>query len=90
MNWIKEPATANERQEFWLDTCRGPGKMQSASTVALDLYMKHGCQFAAPTHEQVQEVLEALDSALPRWEKEHPELFYQTLELNFPELRSRV
>ena len=40
--------------------------------------------------EQVQEVLDALDSALPVWDREHPELFYQTLELNFPQLVKRV
>jgi hypothetical protein len=37
----------------------------------------------------VQHILDALDSAAPFWDKEHPELFYQTLQLNFPELVRR-
>jgi hypothetical protein len=49
--------------------------------------MKNGCQYVEPTREQTQDIHDALDIALPAWEKEHPELFYQTLELNFPELR---
>jgi len=74
------------RQEFWLDTCREMTEMHSASPQAAELYQKHGCRFAVPSREEVQEVLDALDSALKNWEREHPELFYQTLELNFPEL----
>jgi hypothetical protein len=35
-------------------------------------------------------VLTALDAAVPAWETLHPELFYQTLELNFPELRKNA
>jgi hypothetical protein len=38
----------------------------------------------------VQEILDALDSAMPAWEREHPALFYQTLELNFPHLLRRA
>jgi hypothetical protein len=75
-----------KRQEWWIDTCRDPGKMQARSAQRIDLYMKHGCLFDTPTREQVREVLEALDSAMPSWEKEHPELFYQTVEMNFREL----
>jgi hypothetical protein len=37
----------------------------------------------------VKAVLDALDGAMPLWDKEHPELFYQTLEINFPELVRR-
>jgi hypothetical protein len=74
------------RREFWLDTCREMTEMHSASPQVMELYQKHGCRFAVPTHEEVQEVLDALDSALKNWEQEHPELFFQTLELNFPEL----
>ncbi len=79
-------AALAKRQEFWMDTCRDPGKMQAASPEILDLYMKHGCRFLAPTHGQVQEIFDALDSAMPAWDRDHPELFYQTLELNFREL----
>jgi molybdopterin-guanine dinucleotide biosynthesis protein A len=54
-----------------------------------ELYRKHGCRFAEPTSEQVRGILDALDRAMPHWEREHPELFYQTLELSFPELLIR-
>jgi hypothetical protein len=74
------------RVEFWVDTCRDVTTMKVASKEVIDLYREHGCRFCAPTLTQVQNVLEALDSAMPRWDKEHRELFYQTLELNYPEL----
>lgn len=77
---------AAERQRFWVDTCRDAPAMHSALTAAVDLYRRFGCRFATPGQQQVQGVLDALDSALPVWDKEHPELFYQTLELNFREL----
>ncbi len=88
------PTAANEdarhrndrRQEFWLDTCREVIEMHAGSAQVFELYQKHGCRFVAPTPAQVQEVLRALDSAMLDWEQVHPELFYQTLELNFPEL----
>jgi hypothetical protein len=48
-----------------------------------------GCRFFAPNYEQVQEVLDALDNAMPLWDHDNPELFYQTLELNFPHLARR-
>jgi hypothetical protein len=60
--------------------------MQARSASTLDLYMKHGCRFVTPTHEQVQEILDALDVASPFWDRDNAEIFYQTLELNFPEL----
>jgi len=75
-----------QRQEFWLSTCRGTTTIQSASKQMLELYRKHGCLFCEPTHKQVQDILDALDSAMPLWDKDHPELFYQALQLNFPEL----
>ena len=79
-----------EREEFWADTCREATQMQHASPVAMRLYRKHGCRFCPPGKQQIQYVLNALDAAVPGWEKEHPELFYQTLELNYPELVRRV
>ncbi|HZR15710.1 MAG TPA: hypothetical protein VFE51_00160 [Verrucomicrobiae bacterium] len=79
----------SKRQLFWIDTCRDPTRMQAACGQVLDFYRKYGCQFEAPSHKQVQEVLTALDSAVPAWDRDHPELFYQTLELNFPELKRR-
>ncbi len=75
-----------KRQEFWIDTCREPGRMQARSPEVMDLYMKYGCRFLAPTREQVQEIFDALDTAAPAWDRDHPELFYQTLEINFREL----
>jgi len=75
-----------EREEFWADTCREITQMQHASHEVVELYRQHGCRFCAPGRLQIQYVLQALDSAAPGWEKQHPELFYQTLELNFPEL----
>ena len=81
--------TPGERQEFWIDTCREVTQMHIVCQAVLELYQKHGCRFAVPSRQQVQDVLDALDAAMPVWEKEHPELFYQTLELNFPELLRR-
>lgn len=79
-----------EREEFWADTCREITQMQHATAEAVELYRKYGCRFCPPGRQQVMDVLTALDSAVPRWEKEHPELFYQTLELNYPELAKRA
>jgi hypothetical protein len=78
------------RREFWTDTCRDPAQMQARSAPVMDLYMKYGCRFVPPTHEQVQVVLEALDAASPVWDRDNSELFYQTLQLNFPELVRHV
>ncbi len=74
------------RQEFWINTCLDPSRMKSPSTPIVGLYREFGCRFEPPTHEQTQEILDALDAALPVWERDHPELFYKTLELNFKEL----
>lgn len=79
-------AAVLRRQQFWADTFREPTKMQIGWPQILDLYRAQGCRFIDPTHAQVQEILDALDVALPHWDRDHPELFYQTLELNFPEL----
>lgn len=83
----KKFTTAFQRQEFWMDTCREPLQMRMHTQEIVELHMKHGCRFNAPNREQAQEILDALDAAMPSWEGGHPELFYQTLELNFPELR---
>ena len=74
------------RQEYWVDTCREVRQMHSHAQSALELYRKHGCVFHTPTLRQVQDILDALDTARPAWEKDHPELFFETLGLNFPEL----
>ena len=95
----QEYATANaqldlalalsQRQRFWVDTCRNPAQMQAVSGQVVDFYRKFGCRFDAPTNRAVQEILDALDSAMPHWDRDHPALFYQTLELNFPQLLRR-
>lgn len=84
---VRLETARHERIAFWIDTCRDPTLMREASHQKLELYIKQGCRFNEPTREQVQEVLEALDSVSPVWDAEHPELFYQTLELNFDLLR---
>src|SRR5881396_2522809 len=71
-------AVAN-RQQFWVDTCRDPAKILVASMQAHSLYQKFGCRFVAPTLKQVQSILDALDSAMPAWDRDHPEMFYRTL-----------
>ncbi len=76
-----------KRQAFWVNTCRDPGQMQSPSLEVFDLYRIHGCRFLAPTLEQAQGILDALDAAMQGWDRDYPQLFYQALELNFPELR---
>ncbi len=81
--------SAAERQDFWISTCQDVTHMNICSQQVLDFYQKHGCRFTVPSRQQVQDVLDALDTAMPHWEKEHAELFYQTLELNFPELLRR-
>ena len=74
------------RREFWTDTCREVTQMRLASSQVLELYQQHGCRFSAPKPAEAQQILDALDSAMPCWDLNHPALFYQTLELNFPEL----
>lgn len=86
---IEPPREPAKRQEFWLDTCRGFAHIKFGCAQIQELYRRHGCRFAEPTPEQVRGILDALDTAAPRWETEHPELFYQTLELSFPELLIR-
>jgi len=79
-------SSVSNRLEFWLDTCRDVKEMGLGSVQVYELRQKYGCRFVAPSREQVQDILEALDAAAPAWEREHPEMFYQTLELNFPAL----
>jgi len=74
------------RQEFWLDTCREVTQMRLTSQQVLSLYQKFGCRFFTPTREIVQGIFDALDAAMPVWDTVHPDIFYKTLELNFPDL----
>lgn len=79
-------AAERARQEFWMDTCREPTTFRIGSAAIRELYQTRGCLFCPPSHLQTQEVLDALDAALPTWDQDHPELFYETMRLNFPEL----
>ncbi len=81
--------SVNRRQQFWTDTCRDVREMHVPSVQVCELYQNYGCRFVAPTAAQAQDVLEALDGAMPLWDRDHPDLFYQTLELNFPQLVRR-
>jgi hypothetical protein len=81
--------TVSKRQRFWVDTCCNPTQMQAASGQVVDFYRRFGCRFDTPTSRVVQEILDALDSAMPTWERDHPALFYQTLEMNFSHLLRR-
>jgi hypothetical protein len=83
---VHSKAPPHDRQQFWIDTCREVREMRLVSPRKSELHQQHGCRFSVPTTQQVQFILNALDSALPGWDRNHPELFYQTLELNFPEL----
>lgn len=74
------------RQRFWMDTCRGEQGTPTTSGYALEFYQHFGVHFFAPTWDEVREILDALDSGMPGWDKDHPELFYETLKLNYPSL----
>jgi len=82
----KLEAALYDRRQFWMDTCRDVLEMRAASQQVLELHIEHGSRFRVPAHTQVQYILDALDSALPGWDRDHPDLFFRTLELNFPEL----
>ena len=83
-------STSASRAEFWQDTCREVKEMHLGSVQVFELYQQYGCRFFAPSRAQVEEVLKALDGAMPVWDRDHLGLFYQTLELNFPDLVHRV
>lgn len=84
---MAEAATTKAgRVEFWLDTCRDIREMQVASVKVYEFHHSYGHRLLPPSSEQAQEILEALDAAMPAWEQDYPELFYKTLELNYPNL----
>ena len=87
---LKLEAAMTQREEFWRDTCREGSELPHGSPEAMELYRTRGCCFCTPSRGQVEAVLEALDSGMPDWDAEHPELFYDTLQLNFPELQRRA
>jgi len=79
-------ACVSARQQFWLETCSDSRDLPRACAQALEFYQFLGARYFPPTSEQAQEVLDALDGAMPGWEESNPELFYETLKLNFPSL----
>ncbi len=74
------------RQQFWFDTCRDEKDTPFLSLHAVEFHQHFGAHFFSPTWDEVGEVLDALDGAMPGWDKDHAELFYETLKLNFPSL----
>ena len=74
------------RQQFWFDTCREDNERHATAPEALEFHLYFGARYFPPTWGEVGEVLDALDLAMQDWDKEHPELFYETLKLNFPSL----
>ena len=79
-------AAVGKRRAFWIDSCRGAASGETGGEEILRFYRQYGCRFVAPTHQQVHSVLEALDAAMLAWDRDYSELFFRTLELNFPEL----
>lgn len=76
----------DSRIEFWLLTFEKIDLSGSYISTS-DYYDKWGKRFKKPKRAQVEAILDALDSsAAPAWDKDHPELFYRTLEINFPVL----
>ena len=82
-------ATRARRLEFWLDTFREMKDMRVSSAQVYELRQRHGHRYFKPNSDQVQDILQALDEGMPGWERDCPEVFYQTLELNFPGLLRR-
>ncbi len=74
------------RQQFWFDTCRDARDLHLIGPQALEFHHYFGAKYFPPTWAEVQEVIDALDLAMPGWDQDHPELFYETLKLNFPSL----
>lgn len=79
-------ARTTSRRRFWLDTCRDAREMQVGSLQVMEFHQNYGAGFFAPTEEQVQMLLDALDEMASTWDRDHPELFYEALKLNFPGL----
>jgi hypothetical protein len=52
-----------------------------------ELYEAYGQHYRKPKREQIQHILDALDAAMPTWDRDHTELFFETLKINFPELK---
>ena len=88
---FKREATAKlksckkSRLDFWKNSINCDERL-SECYQGFMFYRQWGCQFKTPSAEKIQAILDALDSKLPTWDKDNPKLFYETLEINFPEL----
>ena len=76
----------NARISFWMDAFKDVVDMEDFSEQAAKLSTKFGYPFKMPAKEQIQNILDALDKAWPVWDRDKPEIFFETLELNFPAL----
>jgi hypothetical protein len=77
-----------KRLQFWRQRFRDfwAGDAYADWIQATDLYSNYGRRFKLPTAEQITRVLSALDEKRPNWDRDYPQLFFETLELNYPEL----
>ncbi len=53
-------------------------------------YDGYGHYFKVPTLKQVDDILEVLDKALPDWDKQEPQSFYEKYKVSFPDKIKRV
>ncbi|MGA2542767.1 MAG: hypothetical protein ABSG78_14555 [Verrucomicrobiota bacterium] len=75
----------NDRVQFWQDTIGEP-EDGTCDQQAIKLYLSQGHRFQTPSNDQIQAILDALDASSATWDRDMPEYFFSTLELNFPEL----
>jgi hypothetical protein len=75
----------NERLDFWQKALQPPdgGEVYQQP---IKLYLGYGYRFKMPSSKHLQDILDALDAESATWDKDMPERFFQTLELNFPDL----
>lgn len=75
-----------QRITFWKDTFREPAESTGEWEQSFELFEQYGHRFKVPSTKQITEILAALDEKAPTWDTEFPHVFYQTMELNFPQL----
>lgn len=82
----------SSRVKFWKATFKEDWVLGDEEADLIDfsdtidrLYSEYGRYFKVPTNKQITEILEALDTALPDWDKNQPHSFYSTLKASFPE-----
>ena len=79
-------ALTRARIDFWKNTFRDIVDLEDFCEQTVNLSTDFGYRFKMPTTKQIQSILDALDKAWPVWDQDKPQLFFETLELNFPEL----